>query len=135
MATTFMKCLIRKNVTTLSGNKRVVSSPLMNNIYKNYKNNNIVTDTFSGSYGGSSIGCTSNSHNIFVHQIRTIKTNSSAKKRFLKRGNGSIKRWKQGRRHLNYNQRRKKLLQSLSSVQLKTCDKKVMRKLLNCKIK
>ena len=99
------------------------------------KNNNNVIDILSGSYGGSSIGCTSNSNSVFAHHIRTIKTKSSAKKRFLKRGNGSIKRWKQGRRHLNYNQRRKKLLQSLSSVQLKTCDKKVMRKLLNCKIK
>ena len=71
---------------------------------------------------------------IILNQIRSIKTKSSAKKRFLKRGNGSIKRWKQGRRHLNYNQRRKKLLKSLSSVPLKRQDKKVVRKLLNCKI-
>ena len=63
------------------------------------------------------------------------KTKKAAAKRFKVTGSGKVLRYKQGRRHLNYNQRRKKLLQSLSSVQLKTCDKKVMRKLLNCKIK
>ena len=81
---------------------------------------------FRGSACKNSIGVGS--------QIRAIKTKSSAKKRFLKRGSGSIKRWKAGRRHLNYNQRRKKLLKSLKSLPLKTQDKKSIRKLLQCKV-
>ena len=81
---------------------------------------------FSGSAWKTSMGLGT--------QIRAIKTKSSAKKRFLKRKSGSIKRWQAGRRHLNYNQRRKKLLKSLKSLPLKTQDKKSIRKLLQCKV-
>ena len=66
-------------------------------------------------------------------QCMGIKTKSSAKKRFLRRANGTVKRWKAGRRHLNYNQSRQKLNKSLSSQELKKPDRKVVWKLLGGK--
>ena len=52
-------------------------------------------------------------------QSMGIKTKSSAKKRFLRRADGTVKRWKAGRRHLNYNQSRQKLNKSMGSQEWK----------------
>ena len=133
MAATFMKFMIKRcNVATC--NSIVAHTNNTNNKIRTMTKNVLINNNVIIVDKSVNNCSTINNNNIFANQIRSIKTKSSAKKRFLKRGNGSIKRWKQGRRHLNYNQRRKKLLKSLSSVPLKRQDKKVVRKLLNCKI-
>ena len=66
-------------------------------------------------------------------QSMGIMTKIIGQERFLRRADGTVKRWKAGRRHLNYNQSRNKLNKSLSSQELKKPDRKVVWKLLGGK--
>ena len=94
----------------------------------------VLKTVFARAYVGTLAGRTAEWGRPCINvQSMGIKTKSSAKKRFLRRANGTVKRWKAGRRHLNYNQSRQKLNKSLASQELKKPDRKVVWKLLGGK--
>ena len=70
---------------------------------------------------------------IFQTTIRTIKTKSSAKRRFKVLGNGNIKRWQSNKRHINSKYTRKFLRQKGDSVPLKGYQKDLGKRLLGLK--
>ncbi len=62
--------------------------------------------------------------------VRGVKTSSSAKKRFRIMGNGRIKRWQSGKRHINSKRNRKHIRRLGDSKMLKGFQIKYAKKLL-----
>ena len=62
--------------------------------------------------------------------VRGVKTNSSAKKRFRIMGNGRIKRWQSGKRHINSKRNRKHIRRLGDSKMLKGYQIKYAKRLL-----